>query len=117
MPVNNKPVDELPPTPPPASVKIQIPSWIKENAKLWSDGLIDDNTFVVGLQYLIQHEFIVIPISDSLDTTSNTDTQIPSWIKENAKLWSDGLIDDNTFVVGLQYLIQQGTITISPPPS
>ena len=34
--------------------------------------------------------------------------QIPAWIKNNAKWWADGSIDDNSFVQGIQYLIKEG---------
>ena len=38
--------------------------------------------------------------------------QIPSWIKNNAGWWSDGKIDDNSFVQGIQYLIKEGIMKI-----
>ncbi len=88
----------------------KIPGWIKDNAGLWSDGMIDDNTFVAGLQYLIREGIIVIP--DTQQGTGSGSSVIPGWIKDNAGLWSDGMIDDNTFVAGIQYLIRNGIILI-----
>ena len=88
-----------------------IPSWIKNNAGWWADGLIDDSSFVEGMQFLIQEEIILVPL-----TTSNFDegaVEIPSWIKNNAGWWADGLIDDSSFVEGMQFLIREGLITIS----
>ena len=41
------------------------------------------------------------------------ETSIPGWIKSNAGWWADGQIDDNTFVLGLQWLISNGIMTIS----
>jgi len=35
-----------------------IPDWIKNNAKWWADGLIDNNDFVRGIEYLIGHGII-----------------------------------------------------------
>ena len=29
-----------------------IPEWIKNNAKLWSAGLVDNETFLNGIKYL-----------------------------------------------------------------
>ena len=52
--------------------EIRIPSWIKKNAGLWSDGTIDDSTFVIALEYLIQKRVIVIPISDTIYQGSTT---------------------------------------------
>ena len=30
-----------------------VPDWVKNNAGWWADGLIDDNSFVSGIQWLI----------------------------------------------------------------
>jgi len=38
--------------------------------------------------------------------------QIPKWIKDNAKWWSEGLISDQDYINGLQYLIQQGILKV-----
>jgi len=88
-----------------------IPSWIKNNAGLWSNDAIDDETFVNGIEYLIQNQVIIISPTIS-DTSSNLD-QIPSWIKNNAGLWSDNIIDDETFVNGIEYLVQTDVIQIN----
>ncbi|MDA7943973.1 MAG: peptidase [Nitrosopumilus sp.] len=37
---------------------------------------------------------------------------IPAWIKTNAGLWVDGSIDDATFAGSLQFLINQGVISV-----
>jgi len=99
-----------PPEPPKEETK--IPGWVKSNAKLWSGGDIDDDTFVLGLQYLIQERIIVIP--DTVQGAGSDDNQIPGWVKSNAELWSGGLIDDDTFVRGIQFLIENGIILITP---
>lgn len=41
-------------------------------------------------------------------------SKIPSWIKNNANWWANGTIGDDEFVKGIQYMIQQGIITIPP---
>jgi peptidoglycan/xylan/chitin deacetylase (PgdA/CDA1 family) len=85
----------------------QIPSWIKNNAKWWSDGTISDDDFIKGIQYLVQNEIIKVPRAQSSTSTIHT---IPSWIKNNAKWWSDGTISDDDFIKGIQYLIDKGII-------
>ena len=40
------------------------------------------------------------------------DNLIPVWIKNNAGWWADGQIDDNSFVLGIQYLIKVGIIIV-----
>ena len=45
--------------------------------------------------------------------SANADTNIPSWIKSNAKYWKDGQIGNDEYVKGIQYLIQNGVMQIS----
>jgi len=45
-----------------------------------------------------------------MGTVSVTDDTIPSWIKNNAGWWADGIIDDDSFVQGIEFLIKQGII-------
>ena len=89
----------------------EIPEWIKNNARWWANGQIDDNSFVQGLQFLIKEGIMKIPpTSQGSGSGSN---EIPEWIKNNAGWWADGQIDDNSFVQGLQFLIKEGIMKIS----
>ncbi len=90
--------------------QLEIPIWIKNNAKWWSQGKIGDSDFVTGIQYLIQKGIMKIPISVTNATKSSV---IPAWIKNNAGWWANGTISDNDFVSGLQYLIQSGIINVT----
>jgi len=85
-----------------------VPSWIKNNAGWWADGSIDDDTFVQGIEYLVEEG--IITVSEESQSSSNVQT-VPSWIKNNAGWWADGSIDDDTFVQGIEYLIKVGIIT------
>ena len=88
---------------------ISIPSWIKDTAGWWSEGAIDDETFIQGIEFLIQNDIILIPKTLYLASAAQ---EIPSWIKDTAGWWSEGAIDDETFVGGLQFLIEQGIIHV-----
>lgn len=46
------------------------------------------------------------------EADASTDLGIPQWIRDNAKWWSEGLISDQDYVHGLQYLIQQGILKV-----
>jgi hypothetical protein len=89
---------------------ISIPSWIKNNAKYWSDGSIDDSTFISGIQYMIKNNIIQIPSTQSSSTTSE---EIPSWVKSNAKWWAEGQLSDDDFIKAIQFLITDGIIQIN----
>ncbi len=39
-------------------------------------------------------------------------SEIPSWVKRNAGLWADDVIDDATFIEVIQYLVVEGIITV-----
>ena len=96
------PTPDIPPT-------AKIPNWIKNNAGWWADGSIDDNSFVQGIQWLINEGIMKIPPTTQ---GANSGNQIPNWIKNNAGWWADGSIDDNSFVQGIQWLIKEGIMTI-----
>jgi len=93
----------------PTSAK--IPDWVKKNAGWWAEGIIDDNTFVQGIQYLIKEGIMQIP--STVQGSGSDINEIPSYIKKNAGWWAEGIIDDNTFVQGIQYLIKEGMMRIS----
>lgn len=46
------------------------------------------------------------------EADASTDLGIPQWIRDNAKWWSEGLITDQDYINGLQYLIQQGILKV-----
>ena len=46
------------------------------------------------------------------EADASTALEIPKWIRDNAKWWSEGLISDQDYVNGLQYLIQQGILKV-----
>ena len=87
-----------------------IPSWIKNNAKWWADGILPDKSFIDGIQYLIEQKIIHIPVLDA--KTSIISDVIPIWIKTTAGWWADGIISDDEFKKGLEYLVKQGIIRI-----
>ena len=89
----------------------QIPDWVRGNAEWWSQGAIGDSDFVSGIQYLIKEGIMTIP-ETAQGKTSGDSQEIPSWIKNNADWWAQGLITDDDFVKGIQYLVEQGIISI-----
>jgi len=64
---------------------------------------------IEAIQYLIGNEVIIVPVTEAgLDLSQ----EVPSWVKNNACWWSQGLISNNDFALGLQYLIGQGMIRV-----
>lgn len=97
-----------------SSNTVSIPSWVKKNAKWWSQNQVGDNDFVNGMQYLLSQGILRIPPTT---VSASSSQQIPAWIKNTAGWWSSGQIPDDQFVKSIQYLISQGIITISSSSS
>jgi len=56
--------------------------------------------------------FVVIDKSSVKPSAAEPSAEIPSWIKNNAGWWADGLITEDDFVKGIQYLVEQGIIKV-----
>jgi len=50
--------------------------------------------------------------SPGIAPATTSDYAIPSWLKNNARLWADGVLSDQEYIAGLQYLIAQGIIRV-----
>jgi len=88
-----------------------VPSWIKMNASWWSDGIISDIEFLSGIEYLLDENIIEVPII-SVSYESENNDNIPSWIKNNASWWSDGIVSDVEFLSSIEYMIEHGILTV-----
>ena len=88
-----------------------IPSWIKLNAYWWADGVISDAEFLSGIEYLLDENIIQVSIiSPSYD--GEIDKKIPSWIKNRASWWADGVISDAEFLSGIEYMLERGILVV-----
>jgi len=94
----------------------QIPGWIKDVAGWWASDDISENEFLTGIEYLINNNIILlhsIPCNEKIESQITSSAEmVPDWIKNNASWWSDNLIDDITFINGLQYLIEHKIVKI-----
>ena len=86
-----------------------IPSWVKNVAEFWCQDKIDDESFIEGLQYLIDNKIIVVPATTE---TINDTKEVPQWVKNNACWWSEDSITDLDFASGIEYLVRQGIIVV-----
>ena len=86
-----------------------IPTWIKNNAKWWSEDMINDSDFSQGIQYLINEGIMKIPLTSQSTESSE---KIPSWVKNNAGWWADGKISDSDFISGIKHLIKTSVIKL-----
>ena len=85
----------------------QIPSWVKDTAQKWHDGMVDNAGFSKDIQYMITSG--LVKVSGQV-TPSGTFEYIPSWQKKVAEWWSQGLISDYDYVNSIQYLLDKKVI-------
>ena len=89
-----------------------IPYWVKNNAKWWSEDLIEDTDFILGIEHLIKNRIINLSSQNNNDNSSDV---IPPWIKINAGWWANGEISENEFLSSIKYLIENGIIKVNAP--
>jgi len=97
-------------TPPPSN-EISIPDWVRNNAGWWSDGAITDNDFASGLEFMIKENIIRVPTTTG-EPPIPKNAVIPDWVRNNAGWWAEGQITDEDFANGIQYLIENGIISV-----
>jgi len=85
----------------------QIPSWVKDTAQKWHDGVVDNAGFSKDIQYMITSGLVKVT---GQVTPSSTFEYIPSWQKKVAEWWSQGLISDYDYVNSMQYLLDKKII-------
>jgi len=95
----------------PSAFAENVPEWVKNTAGCWAADQIDDSSFLQGIQYLIKEGIMVIPSTETSESTGSQ--EVPDWIKNNAEWWADDMIPDSAFVSGLQWLISNGIMKIS----
>lgn len=88
----------------------KVPSWIKNNAKWWSQKQIGDSDFLSGIQFMIQQKIILV--SGKSTGSSQDNTQVPEWIRNNAGWWANDEISEGEFVKALEFLINNGIVKI-----
>jgi len=87
--------------------EITIPTWVKNNAKWWSEDLFSNTDFATGINYMIRQGIIHGTITSS---ESDSSVKIPRWVKSSADWWTNGLISDKEFTTEIQYLVSVGII-------
>ena len=64
------------------------------------------------LTIIITSFLLIIPTTQTSNAVESE--EIPSWITNNAGWWAEGKITDTTFISGIQWLITNNVISVSP---
>jgi len=87
-----------------------VPSWIQNNAEWWSKGLIGEEDFLSGIQFLINQG--IIQISTSNDSQQSSLPFVPNWVKDTAGWWAEGKVTDQDFLNGIKFLVENQIIKV-----
>ncbi len=95
-----------------STIQPEIPTWIKQNAGWWAEGKIDNVSFLGGVGFLIKNNIISISEEYSENNYDEKESNIPDWVRQTSKWWSDDLISDGDFIKSLEFLINNKMISI-----
>jgi hypothetical protein len=84
------------------------------NIQKWSTITKIPNAIEVISSGILQEEQSEQIVETFVDDVVN-DQIIPVWVKTNAKWWSEDEIDNENFISGIEYLVNEGIIKISLP--
>ncbi|MCH6571010.1 MAG: hypothetical protein IH780_00335 [Thaumarchaeota archaeon] len=87
-----------------------VPSWIQNNAEWWSKGLIGEEDFLSGIQFLINQG--IIQISTTHDAQQSSLPFVPNWVKDTAGWWAEGKVTDQDFLNGIKFLVENQIIKV-----
>ena len=90
-----------------------IPEWIKQRTKAWVNDSSSDVGFAQGLTGMINENILHIP--DNRITAKNMSEivfEVPQWVKNNARWWTEDLISDIEFVNAIQFLLDNDHIKL-----
>ena len=79
--------------------KERVPGWIKNIAKWWNEGKLDDADFVTVIQYMVKEKVIYIPDLPKQNIFDQSN-YIPTlqFAKTTAKLWAVGEMSEDEFI-------------------
>lgn len=89
-----------------------IPQQFKNHATWWLEGLIDDDVFVQSIEVLIKERVISVSSSYTVLDSDDTTRDIPQWVKNSTDWWLQGLISEDVFLQGIEYLIENKIIIV-----
>ena len=87
----------------------EIPDWFKRTAEWWSLMEISDTEFLSNIEYLIKKDIIRIP-DQVISSDGDSESHLPSWLRENAGQWGQGLLSNDEFSRNIQWMIDNNFI-------
>ncbi len=99
-----------------AKAVIHIIYWMITDGQEFSPSLLyvplADNVVELGKQGLSKVTYDGEVLWEYSGAVETAEYEIPQWIRDNAGWWAEGLITDQDYINGLQYLISQGILQV-----
>ena len=99
-----------------AKAVIHLIYWMITDGQEYSSSLLyvplADKVVELGKQGLSKVTYGGESLWDYEASADTGNLDIPQWVRDNAKWWSEGLITDQDYINGLQFLIQEGVIKV-----
>ncbi len=99
-----------------AKAVIHMIHWMITDGQEFSSDLLyvplSDKVVEIGKRGLSKVTYDGESLWNYSSAVETTEYEIPKWIRDNAKWWSEGLISDQDYINGLQYLIKQGILKV-----
>ena len=93
-------------------ITLKIPDHVIDIAFFWKDDKIDDESFIISIEYMINNNIISIPSLPSSETFQEQ-RNVPSWIKKNTSFWLNGETSDKEYSDSIQWLVGKGIIPLT----
>jgi len=99
-----------------AKAVIHLIHWMITDGQEFSSSLLyvplADKVIELGKQGLSRVTYDGEQLWDYEASADTGALEIPKWIRDNAKWWSEGLITDQDYINGLQFLIKEGILKV-----
>ncbi len=99
-----------------AKAVIHMIHWMITDGQEFSSSLLyvplADKVVELGKQGLSKVTYDGEILWDYKASAMSDSLEIPKWIRDNAKWWSEGLISDQDYINGLQFLIKEGILKV-----
>jgi hypothetical protein len=82
---------------------------------MWDSKLHSGDTHMLDAIKIVSEEPEFVPIPHTTEEVQVEELKsqiIPKWVKSNAEWWVDQQIDDEDFVAGIQYMVNNGIMYI-----
>jgi len=87
-----------------------LPLWIKQNTKWWSEGEISNSFFTQTIQWLAVNKMLSQPLDFGYESNQE---KVPNWVKKIASFWANKEISDTEFFNAISFLLKSKVMQIS----